>query len=113
MNLGARRTNVEQDDQLKWSIVDYKGRRLRSGAEKIAEGEATLSRTIVLKGLPSGYLELHAELVKGGAKLPRCGSRPEGIATFGVTSPWNGCLWQIRRTHASAHRVRTSSPQGY
>jgi len=71
-----------QADVLTWLIGDYSGAVLKTGTINVPQGAsvATLSCSSTL----AGYFVVSAMLQKSGAGLPQRGSRPAGMATFGV-----------------------------
>lgn len=70
--------------ELRWSIRDYLGNEVNSGEIVLSKGERKFRRQVTLRQLPAGYFELRANISGSEAELPRRGSRPAGIATFGV-----------------------------
>jgi hypothetical protein len=68
-------------DVLAWQINDYTGATVRSGSSPV-RGTGILSLPCISK--LAGYFAVSAQLQKARQGLPREGSRPQGIATFGV-----------------------------
>src|SRR5579859_6728670 len=73
---------------LEWQVTDYNGRVAASGNSQI-KGTGALSVSCV--STRAGYFSLGAHFQGTLHGLPRIGSRPAGIATFGVlpnVAPW-------------------------
>jgi hypothetical protein len=68
-------------DVLAWQINDYTGATIRSGSFPV-QGTGILDLPCTSK--LAGYFSVSAQLQKARRGLPREGSRPQGIATFGV-----------------------------
>lgn len=83
----VRRDNPAKPDKIVWKIVDMIGKEIESGSIKVPEGDAKVSVGASVKNLSAGYMELRASLQGAGVELPRLGSRPAGMATFGILSP--------------------------
>jgi hypothetical protein len=75
-------TQTPQADVLSWLIGDHSGAILRSGTVSVPAGAAVAS--LRCSSTLAGYFVVSAELKASRAGLPRKGSRPAGIATFGV-----------------------------
>jgi hypothetical protein len=71
-----------QADTLNWQIADYAGNSVASGSTLVPQGSSkvSLSCTSTL----AGYFAVTAKLQNAGSTLPQEGSRPAGMATFGV-----------------------------
>ena len=79
-----------------WSVVRAAGRMpVKAGTWAIAL-HCTSSR--------AGYFALIASLVHGGQRLPRRGTRPAGIATFGVLPDVSSVLPPVSYAHEDQHR---------
>jgi len=81
------RGNSDEEDRLHWRVLDLQGNTVKEGEESIGAGKSTFSERVILEGLPAGYFEIQAELARENVRLPGRGSRPEGMATFGILSP--------------------------
>jgi hypothetical protein len=71
-----------QPDVLTWLIGDYSGAVLKSGSVSVPKG-ATVT-TMSCSSTLAGYFVVSTELQGSGAGLSQKGSRPAGMATFGV-----------------------------
>jgi hypothetical protein len=69
-------------DVIAWQISGYSGAAVKSGTIDVAQGATAAS--LSCSSTISGYFAVSARLQNAGATLPRKGSRPAGIATFGV-----------------------------
>jgi hypothetical protein len=69
-------------DVLAWQIDDYSGATVKSGTIDVAQGATAAS--LSCSSTIAGYFAISAQLQNAGSTLPRKGSRPAGIATFGV-----------------------------
>ncbi|MFA6959834.1 MAG: hypothetical protein WC205_03675 [Opitutaceae bacterium] len=87
MTVWAHRDNPKSEDVLTWEIVDFWGRSVTVGVIDFAAGKEQTFTKITLNDLPAGYLSVSAIIKGSSTGLPRRGSRPEGMATFGVLSP--------------------------
>lgn len=86
MVLSLYREESAREDTLTWTIEDYLGKIVRSGTVKVSSGQQTLKESLKLEGLPAGYMEVRVKLGDSAVVLPGKGSRPAGMASFGVTS---------------------------
>ena len=76
-------TNAPSADVVNWSVTDYVGNTRGSGTFAVPPGVQT--STLSCAGVESGYFALRAYLSKlPNNPLPSVGTRPQGIATFGV-----------------------------
>ncbi|RDU96133.1 hypothetical protein DWV00_25315 [Trinickia dinghuensis] len=79
-----------------WNVVRAAGRvNVGAGAQRFSL-RCTSSR--------AGYFALLASLVHGGERLPRRGTRPSGIATFGVLPDVSNVLPPVSYAHEDQHR---------
>jgi hypothetical protein len=69
-------------DVLVWQINDYSGATVKSGTISVSTGATAAS--LSCSSTIAGYFAISAQLQNAGAALPQKGSRPAGIATFGV-----------------------------
>lgn len=75
-------TTAPVADRLNWSIQDYAGNIRGSGAFDVPAG--TRTSNLSCTSTANGYFAVTATLSSAGGTLPRAGTRPAGIATFGV-----------------------------
>lgn len=75
-------TNAPVADRVNWSVQDYAGNLRGSGSFDVPAG--TRTSTLSCKDTASGYFAITASLSRSGGTLPKAGTRPGGIATFGV-----------------------------
>ncbi len=87
MDFFVRRDDPVKADKINWKVLDYLGNEVRAGETSVSGNETKSTVNVTLTQLPSGYLEVHARLQNSGVELARQGSRPAGIATFGILSP--------------------------
>jgi hypothetical protein len=85
MSITAQRDNPAAEEDIAWSVSDYLGRTVKEGTIRLNAGEADREEKVILENLPAGYMEVRAQM--GSTELPARGSRPAGMATFGVTNP--------------------------
>ncbi|MFZ2657846.1 MAG: hypothetical protein WAX69_23130 [Victivallales bacterium] len=69
---------------INWMVVDYARNVLRSGTITAQGLELSTTHPVEMSGLPSGYMEVQAEIANGVAILPALGTRPLGMASFGI-----------------------------
>jgi hypothetical protein len=69
-------------DVLVWQINDYSGATVTSGTISVSTGATAAS--LSCSSTIAGYFAISAQLQNAAAALPQKGSRPAGIATFGV-----------------------------
>jgi hypothetical protein len=74
----------EQDDILLWTLKDYMGRTLEQGKCEVPQGKEAVTCHVQPGFHGSGYFELHARLEKANVTLPKLGSRPSGLITYGI-----------------------------
>ena len=77
---GAR----ERPDTLSWSVADFRGRLLERGSIAVPAGEAPWESVLRPRDHGAGYFEVVARLVGCGGTIRRAGSRPPGLASYGV-----------------------------
>lgn len=75
-------TQTPKPDTLNWTIIDTLGKSVASGSFSVPSSPTTtnLNCTSTL----AGYFAVNATLSQSGGALPTQGTRPSGIATFGV-----------------------------
>ncbi|SIT36129.1 conserved hypothetical protein [Paraburkholderia piptadeniae] len=95
-------TRASRNDKLAWQIRDAWGTVQASGAYEVAQGarQVTLNCTSTL----AGYFALSASLEQEHGQLPARGTRPEGIATFGVLPDVSASVPPVHFARADLHR---------
>ena len=95
-------TNASNADTLNWSINDTTGRVAASGSFAVPGGTATT--TLTCNSTLAGYFAVAGSLKSGGGALPQAGTRPTGIATFGVIPNLSGIVPAVTYTKQEQHR---------
>ncbi|BCF97102.1 hypothetical protein PPGU19_016710 [Paraburkholderia sp. PGU19] len=95
-------TNTSNADTLNWSINDTTGRVAASGSFAVPGGAATT--TLTCNSTLAGYFAVAGSLKAGGGALPQAGTRPTGIATFGVIPNLSGIVPAVTYTKQEQHR---------
>jgi hypothetical protein len=95
-------TNVTSADTLNWAVTDTLGRVAASGSTAVPTGSnsVTLNCTSTL----AGYFAATGTLAQNGGQLPQAGTRPVGIATFGVLPNLSGVVPAVTYAHQEQHR---------
>lgn len=95
-------TKAARDDKVQWQIADAWNRPQASGTFGVAAGArvTTLACTVP----QAGYFAFSASLVAQAATLPQRGTRPAGIATFGVLPDVSAVLPAPKFAHDDLHR---------
>ncbi|WP_035991098.1 hypothetical protein [Paraburkholderia caribensis] len=96
------KTNTSNADTLNWSINDTTGRVAASGSFAVPGGAATT--TLTCKSTLAGYFAVAGSLKSGGGALPQAGTRPTGIATFGVIPNLSGIVPAVTYSKQEQHR---------
>lgn len=92
----AKADTIEWEVRDAWNVVRAGGQlRVDAGNTRVSL-RCTSSR--------AGYFALMASLVHGGGRLPRRGTRPAGIATFGVLPDVSSVLPPVTYPHEDQHR---------
>lgn len=89
-------------DDVTWSIRDYLDKPKASGHFPVKSG--TWTTTLRCTSTISGYFAIAATLPKTGATLPRSGTRPAGLATFGVLPELSAYLPPVKFNNLDQHR---------
>lgn len=89
-------------DTVTWSVQDFQGNIQGSGTFAVPSG--TQTSTLSCKSTAGGYYALTASLSKAGGTLPRAGTRPTGIASFGVIPNVSGSVPAVAFAHQDQHR---------
>jgi hypothetical protein len=95
-------TNSPAADTVVWSVADANGAIKTQGSFTVKSGVQT--STMACKSTWSGYGALTATLQSHGGTLPNMGTRPMGIATFGVLPNLSSVLGTVTYAHQDQHR---------
>jgi hypothetical protein len=95
-------TETSKADVVEWQIRDAWNVVRAAGRVNVAAGAQTFA--LRCTSSRAGYFALLASLVHGGERLPRRGTRPGGIATFGVLPDLSGVLPPVSYAHQDQHR---------
>ncbi|SEI90410.1 hypothetical protein SAMN05192539_10052 [Paraburkholderia diazotrophica] len=95
-------TNAGNADTLNWSITDTTGRVAASGSFDVPSGAS--QTTLTCKSTLAGYFAVSASLKTAGGGLPQAGTRPTGIATFGVIPDLSSVVPAVTYTKQEQHR---------
>ena len=89
-------------DYVSWSIQDDRGNIKGRGAFPVAGGVRT--STLSCTASVSGYFAVTATLARAGGTLPQAGTRPSGIATFGILPNLSAVIPAVSYTSQDQHR---------
>lgn len=95
--------NVTSADTIIWSVQDALGAVKASGSFPVPSGVSTTTLTSGSSTL-AGYFVITATAQAGGGTLPTKGTRPAGIATFGVL-PATNILPAVTFANPDQHRI--------
>jgi hypothetical protein len=95
-------TNAPANDTVAWSVQDYVGNIKGSGSFAVTPGSQT--HTLSCQSKISGYFAITAKLQRAGQALPQAGTRPAGIATFGILPDVSAVLPAPAYAHIDQHR---------
>lgn len=95
-------TNVPNADTLKWAVTDTLGRVAASGSTAVPSGSKTI--TFNCTSTLAGYFAATGTLAQNGGQLPQAGTRPVGIASFGVLPNLAGVVPAVTYAHQEQHR---------
>ncbi|WP_236592516.1 hypothetical protein [Paraburkholderia metrosideri] len=95
-------TNAPGADTVVWSVADSNGAIKAQGSFPVSAG--TQTNSIPCTSTWSGYGALTATLSSHGGTLPNSGTRPVGIATFGVLPNLSPVLGAVTYAHQDQHR---------
>ncbi|WP_144154292.1 hypothetical protein [Paraburkholderia sp. BCC1885] len=98
----ALTTRARASDTLAWQILDTWGNVRAAGQFDIASGPQVVSLSCV--STLAGYFAISATLSSAGTGLPMRGTRPAGIATFGVLPDLSSVLPPPAYAHEDLHR---------
>ena len=95
-------TRANRSDTLAWQILDAWGNVHASGRFEVASGPQVVELKCV--STLAGYFAVSASLSSAGADLPARGTRPAGIASFGVLPDLSGVLAVPSYAREDLHR---------
>ena len=73
-----------ESDHILWHVKDYLGNTIDSGICEVPQGTEAFRATVLPQTSEGGYYEFHARLERVNVTLPRRGTRPPGMLTYGV-----------------------------
>jgi hypothetical protein len=89
-------------DTVVWSMQDQLGNVKGSGSFAVPAG--TQTSTLPCNAAVSGYFAITATLSAAGGTLPQAGTRPAGIATFGILPNLSASIPAVTYAHQEQHR---------
>jgi hypothetical protein len=95
-------TRTTRDDMVEWAVRDDWDVVRASGRFAVKRGAQTV--TLQCTSSLAGYFALSAKLAETGSSLPARGTRPTGIATFGVLPDVSSVLPPVTFAHEDEHR---------
>ena len=95
-------TAAPSADRVAWSIQDDRGNLKGSGTFPVPSGRQT--STLSCTSNASGYFAVTATLSRAGGTLPEAGTRPKGIATFGVLPDLSSIIPAVTYARQDQHR---------
>ncbi|HEV3105404.1 MAG TPA: hypothetical protein VGZ01_06935, partial [Trinickia sp.] len=95
-------TRATQDDTVEWKVRDDWNVVRASGRFAVKEGAQRV--TLKCASTLAGYFALSAKLAETGSDLSARGTRPAGIATFGVLPDVSSVLPAVDFAHEDDHR---------
>ncbi|WP_144157887.1 hypothetical protein [Paraburkholderia sp. BCC1885] len=95
-------TNAPTADKVNWAVSDQLGNVAASGSFPVADGPVTT--TLSCTSTLSGYFAASATLAQNGGQLPSDGTRPTGIASFGILPNLSGVVPAVTYAHQEEHR---------
>ncbi|MEA3122306.1 MAG: hypothetical protein QOH33_1884 [Paraburkholderia sp.] len=98
----ALTTRTSADDAVVWQLHDDWNAVRASGRFAVASGARTT--TLRCRSSLAGYFAISATLVRAGEALASRGTRPAGIATFGVLPDLSSVLPSVTYAHEDQHR---------
>lgn len=98
----ALTVRVQRADAVEWQVRDAWNVVRAAGRVSVDVGSHTFAMRCTSSR--AGYFAVTASLVHGGERLPRRGTRPAGIATFGVLPDVSGALPPVTYAHLDQHR---------
>ncbi|WP_233217245.1 hypothetical protein [Trinickia dabaoshanensis] len=104
-------TAAPHADRVAWSIRDQLGHVYVHGDFAVPAGAQTT--TLSCTSTASGYFAISASLTHDGAALPSAGTRPQGIATFGILPDLSGVIPAVTYKHQDQHRFGLQGFNGW
>ena len=104
-------TAAPSADRVTWSILDSVGHVDGHGTFAVARGPQT--STLSCSATVAGYFALTATLSRAGGALPSAGTRPAGIATFGILPDLSGVVPAVAYRHQDQHRFGLEGFNGW
>ncbi|CAN7669036.1 hypothetical protein [Caballeronia sp. LjRoot31] len=98
-------------DTLAWSVNDSLGNTVASGSFPAPAGSSTT--TLSCTSTLAGYFAVSATLAKAGGAVQTAGTRPTGIATFGVLPNVTASVPTPTYTHQEQHRFGMQGFNGW
>ena len=98
-------------DTLAWSVSDSLGNAVASGTFPAPAGSSTT--TLSCTSTLAGYFAVSATLAKAGGAVQTAGTRPTGIATFGVLPNVTGSVPTPTYAHQEQHRFGMQGFNGW
>ncbi|CAE6798085.1 hypothetical protein R20943_05093 [Paraburkholderia aspalathi] len=95
-------TAATSADTVVWSMQDQLGNIKGSGSFAVASG--TRTSTLSCQSSAAGYFAITATLSHSGGTLPQFGTRPTGIATFGILPNLSSTIPAVSYAHQEQHR---------
>ena len=95
-------TNAPSADKVNWAVSDQLGNVAASGNFAVAKGAVT--STLNCTSTLAGYFAASATLATNGGQLPSEGTRPTGIASFGVLPNLSAAVPAVTYAHQEEHR---------
>ena len=95
-------TRATHGDKLVWQIRDAWGTVQASGTREVAQGAK--QTTLSCQSSLAGYFALSATLEQEHGQLPTRGTRPDGIATFGVLPDVSASVPPVHYARTDLHR---------
>ena len=95
-------TAATSADTVVWSMQDQLGNIKGSGSFAVASG--TRTSTLSCQSSSAGYFAITATLSHSGGTLPQFGTRPTGIATFGILPNLSSTIPAVSYAHQEQHR---------
>ncbi len=95
-------TRAASADTLKWTIADALGKTVASGS--FPAPAAATKTTLTCSSTLAGYFAVSATLANHGGQVQTAGTRPNGIATFGVIPDLGGVIPAVTYAKQEQHR---------
>ncbi|MGG1948754.1 hypothetical protein AB1286_28760 [Trinickia sp. NRRL B-1857] len=103
-------TAAPASDAVIWSISDASGAVKERGAFRVEKGAQT--NTLSCRATLAGYFAVSAKLARAGSVLPEAGTRPRGIATFGIVADLSAVVPAVTFAHQDQHRFGMQGMNG-